>query len=538
MPLEPQKVVTPEDAAAELLRRRSAKQSLHSFLQQAWPTIEGIRIFRDGWALGAVCEHLQAVVTGEIKDFILNIPPRMTKSSAASVCLCPWAWLQFPELQFMYLSYSDKLSQRDHVKSRRLIESPWYQTRWASGYVLAHDQNTKIRYDNDKGGYRVTTSITGTVTGEGADVIVCDDPNSASDLSDAGLDAVENFWSDTMPTRLNDARTGRRIIIQQRLHERDLTGLITSAKEHGFVHLVLPMEFEVNRRSVTVVLPSSKGKKWRDPRQVEGELLWPDRIGATELKKLKRELKTEYNISGQLQQRPAPGEGGIIKRKWFRIWQQELPPKIQYILQSWDTALSEKKEAAFNACTTWGIFEDEHELPNVILLAAWRKRCEYHELREHAKRMAGNYLDDGPLTNQPKAKKKALKPDIVLVEDKTTGKILIRDLGRAGLTVTRFNPDRYGDKTQRVRFATPTLESGHVWVPGNPDGLFTRPRHFADVFISQCASFPKAASRDLVDTMTQAILRLQDSGWIWRNDDPGSGKSQQQERDVPEAIYG
>lgn len=164
---------TPEEAAAELLRRQEASTSLYQFLRQAWPHIEGARPLRDGWALQAVCEHLDAVISGQIRDFILNIPPRMTKSTAGSVCLTPYAWTTHPELQFLYLSYSDKLSQRDHVKARRLIECDWYQARWGNKFNLAHDQNTKVRYDNNHGGYRVTTSLTGTVTGEGGDIIVC-----------------------------------------------------------------------------------------------------------------------------------------------------------------------------------------------------------------------------------------------------------------------------------------------------------------------------------------------------------------------------
>lgn len=527
---------TPEEAAAELLRRKRARSSLYEFLQQAWSQWEGARPFIGGWAIGAIAEHVQAVVDGEIRDLLINQPPRTSKSSLVSVALVPWAWIDHPQLQFMYVSYSDKLSGRDHVRARRVLESEWYQRRWGSAFTLALDQNTKVRFDNTAGGYRVTSSITGTVTGEGADIFCLDDPNSASDVSEAGLDAVQHFWEDVMPTRLNDFKTGRRIVVQQRIHEKDLTGIITSAKDNGWVHLKLPMEFEPGSRCVTVVLPSTNGKRWRDPRKEEGELLWPERVGRAELDRLKRELRTEYNISGQLQQRPAPGEGGIIKRKWFRLWTQESTPKIDYIIQSWDTALSEKKEAAFNACTTWGVFRDQHELPNMILLAAWRKRCEYNELREHAKRLSKNYLDDGDLNKPPKPARRALKPDMILVEDKTTGKILIRDLQRAGVTVSAFNPDRYGDKTQRVRFTTPTLESGHVWVPAVPPD-FTRPRHFADVALSQFASFPKGASRDLVDTMTQAIIRAQESGWVWRSDD-ANVPPPEEVRDVPEAIYG
>lgn len=666
---------TPEEAAAELLRREGARNSLYEFLKQAWPQWEGARPFTEGWAIGAICEHVQAVVDGEIRDLLINQPPRTSKSSIVSVALCPWSWVTKPSLQFMYVSYSDKLSGRDHVRSRRVLESSWYQARWGNAFNLALDQNTKVRYDNDAGGYRVTSSITGTVTGEGADIFCLpgdtwiataggpmmissivdeernvpvwsfnhvsgrrelskieafhkntasamahvriksdgkswplrltpnhsiwvpdkntyvaaddidvgdvvqtisgtgvvahkmngrkvlpidvynisvvgnrnyyaegtlvhnclDDPNNVSDVSDAGLDTVQHFWEDVMPTRLNDFKTGRRIVVQQRAHEKDLSGIITSAKDHGWVHLCLPMEFEQARRCVTVKLPSTNGKRWRDPRIFDGELLWPERVGPDELARLKRELRTEYNISGQLQQRPAPGEGGIIKRKWFRVWTQESTPKIDYILQSWDTALSEKKEAAFNACTTWGIFRDPHDLPNAILLAAWRKRCEYNELREHAKRLSKNYLDDGELTSSPKPTRRALQPDMILVEDKTTGKILIRDLQRAGVTVVAFNPDRYGDKTARVRMITPTLESGHIWVPGRPPD-FTRPRHFADVALSQFASFPKGASRDLVDTMTQAILRLQESGWIWRSDD-ANAPGGEIDREMPEAVY-
>jgi len=301
------RVVTPEEAAAELLRRKRARGSLYEFLKQAWHVIEGGRILREGWALGAVCEHLQAVIEGEIRDFILNIPPRMTKSTAGSVCLTPWAWLDHPELQFLYLSYSDKLSGRDHRKARVLIESEWYQRRWGSIYNLAHDQNTKVRYDNNRGGYRVTTSLTGTVTGEGGDVIVMDDPNSMSDLSDAGLATVQSFWEDVMPTRLNDFKKGRRIVVQQRVHEKDISGeIIASDTDGDWVKLILPMEFEERRRCITVRLPSTNGEKWKDPRTKDGDLLWEERVGKNELRRLKKELGSEYAISGQLQQRPAP----------------------------------------------------------------------------------------------------------------------------------------------------------------------------------------------------------------------------------------
>lgn len=166
-------ILTAAEAAEELLHRRQAKGSLYEFLAQAWPVFEGGRDFTSGWAIGAIAEHLQAVIEGEIKDLLINQPPRTTKSSLTAVCLTPWAWIHFPHTQFFYTSYSDKLSIRDHVKARRLIESSWYQTRYKDIYQLTDDQNTKIRYDNTRGGYRVASSTDGTVTGEGGDILIC-----------------------------------------------------------------------------------------------------------------------------------------------------------------------------------------------------------------------------------------------------------------------------------------------------------------------------------------------------------------------------
>jgi hypothetical protein len=164
---------TRQEAAAELLLRQNNEDSLYSFLSEAWAQFEGGRDFTGGWAIGAIAEHLGAVIHGQIKDLVINQPPRTTKSSLAGVCLTPWAWIHYPQLQFFYTSYSDKLSVRDHVKARRLMQSEWYQARWGDRFDIAEDQNTKLRYDNTKGGYRVASSTEGTTTGEGGDIIVC-----------------------------------------------------------------------------------------------------------------------------------------------------------------------------------------------------------------------------------------------------------------------------------------------------------------------------------------------------------------------------
>jgi predicted phage terminase large subunit-like protein len=522
-------IITPAQAAQELQRRRKARTSLYEFLKQAWPHFEGGRQLTEGWAIGAIAEHLQAVLDGEIRDLLINQPPRTTKSSLTAVCLVPFDWISHPNTQFFYTSYSDKLSIRDHVKARRLIESSWYQTRWGNVFQLTDDQNTKIRYDNTMGGYRVASSTDGTVTGDGGDILVCDDPNSAKDLSDTVLESVRQWWRDVMPTRLNDFKTGRRIVVQQRVHEKDISGEIMANDTDGsWAKLILPMEFEEKRRCITVKLPSTKGKKWSDPRAKEGELLWPERIGVTELRKLKKELG-QYAIAGQLQQRPAPSSGGIIKKDWFKIWRQPTPPRLNFIMLSVDTAMSKPDDQeskrddykiAYSSATCWGVFDHpETRIPCALLLSRWRERVEYPELRKRIARLANHYLDLGPLDAAPLPPNRKYKPDLILIERKNNGISLIQDLGRGGLTITGFNPDKLGDKTNRVRLITPLIESGRVWLPGLPP-LYTTLRRYAEEFLESAIGFPKLAARDDVDTMTQALYRLQQSGWIHVGGDP------------------
>lgn len=358
----------------------------------------------------------------------------------------------------------------------------------------------------------------------------CDDPNSAKDLSDALLDGVLQWWRQVMPTRLNDFKKGRRIVVQQRVHEKDISGeIIANDTDGDWVKLILPMEFEEGRRCITVKLPSTKGEKWKDPRKKDGDLLWPERVGKEELRKLKKELSSEYAISGQLQQRPAPSSGGIIKKDWFRHWREPTPPRLNFIMLSVDTAMSKPDDSdrkkddhkiAYSSATAWGVFNHpQTTVPCVLLLSRWRERVEYPELRKRIRRLADHYLDLGPLDAPPLTPNSKFKPSLVLIERKNNGISLIQELMRTGMTVHGFNPDKMGDKTNRVRLVTPLLESGRVWVPGLPP-LYTSLRRWADEFVESCGGFPKMAARDDVDTMTQALWRLMQSGWIHVGGDP------------------
>jgi phage terminase large subunit-like protein len=483
-----------------------AELSLHEFIKQAWHVIEGDKEFIDGWHIQAICEHLEAVANRQIKNLIINLPPRCMKSTIGSICFPAWLWARIPGEQFLYASYALSLSLRDSVKCRRLILSPWYQERWGDRYQLVGDQNTKGRFDNTQKGYRIASSAGSSVTGEGGSILFCDDISNALDgESEVQRENKIDWWNQVWSTRLNDKKNDCRVVIQQRIHERDITGYILSHDDlNEWTKLILPMEFEEKRKSRTVVLPTTEGQIWEDPRVKEGQLLWPERIDEEGLKSLKQALGSSYAIAGQLQQRPSPEAGGIIKKDWFQWWKDTTPPDIQFVLQSWDTAFSSGKKSAYSACTTWGVFYDHNYIENVILLSMWRGRVEYTELREIAKRLYFDYRDTGKERN---LKFKGRPIDMCLIEAKASGDPLLRDLALAAINAVPFNPTGYGDKMKRVHFITPLIEGERVWLPARPPSYDTL-LPFADEFLEAVACFPNLESNDLVDTMSQALTKL------------------------------
>src|SRR3984957_11524752 len=303
------------------LDRERATRSFRQFVRQAWAIIEPHTPFVPGWHIGAIIEHLEAVTHGEIRNLLINVPPRHMKSLLVSVLWPAWEWTRWPERRWLFSSYAATLSIRDSVKCRRLIESAWYRARWGHVFVLTGDQNAKMRFDNNRSGYRLSTSVGGAVTGEGGDRIICDDPHKVDEVeSDTVRKAATDWWDVAMSTRVNDPKTSAMVIVMQRCHQRDLSGHLL--EKGNFEHLCLPAEYEGPSRVTSI--------GFSDPRTQPGELLWPERFGPTEIADLKINLGS-YAAAGQIQQRPAPAGGGIFKRHWFRFWQRRganLPPII------------------------------------------------------------------------------------------------------------------------------------------------------------------------------------------------------------------
>ncbi len=503
------------DAMLEQLDKLDYEDSLYGFLRAAWKHIDPSP-WADGWAIEAMAEHLQAVADGEIKRLLINVPPRFGKSSLCSVAFPAWVWAQpkkrwgpncGPQVQFLHASYAEKLSLRDSVKCRRLIQSPWYQRLWGDRFALSSDQNVKSRFSNDKGGERLITSIGAGVTGEGGSVGIIDDANSAAEVtSEASIQSTNDWWDQAMSTRLNDPKTGAFIGVQQRLAETDWTGHVLSKDRGEWVHLCLPMRFEPERSFVTSI-------GWKDPRTEPGELLMPDRFGEEEVAALESALGS-WGSAGQLQQRPEPAGGGIIKRDFWVLWEDEKFPAMDYIVASLDTAFTEKKLNDPSAMTVWGVFHGSHTAqasrvlgpdgrpmdvgrayqegsPKVVLMNAWNEHLEFHALVEKA------------VTTCRK-----LGVDRLLIEAKANGISVEQEIRRLytneNFAVQLVNPGSL-DKTARLISVQHLFEKKIIYAPD---------RSWADMVITQAAQVPKGRFKDLVDTVSQALKHLRECGFL------------------------
>jgi predicted phage terminase large subunit-like protein len=477
------------------LLRYDCEQSLYTFMQHGWRYIDP-NPFVPGWHLEAIAEHLEAVADGEIKRLIINQPPRTSKSSMM-VAFDAWVWAQQnisdtsgPGVQFLHSSYAQTLSIRDSVKTRRLIESPFYQGLWGDRFNITSDQNTKVRFDNDQGGYRLATSVGGALTGEGGGVIIIDDPHNAVEMeSELIRQGTVEWFDNSLSTRLNNARTGAIILVMQRLHEDDLTGHILSSGDSSWVHLMLPMRYEPERAAI--LYPNAIG--WSDPRSEDGELLTPDRYDEMSVNRLEKQLGP-FGAAGQLQQRPEPKGGGVLKREWWQPWEKETFPEMEYVIATVDTAYTTKEENDFSAMTVWGVFQDDNDVPKIMLMNGWQARHELHELVD---RIAGT------------ARK--FKVDHLIVENKASGISVAQEIRRLynyeDFSVQLIDP-KGGDKLARAYSIQHIFAEGIVYAPLD----FS----WADMVITQCGQFPKGKHDDVVDTVTMALRYLRNTGMITR----------------------
>ncbi|HEY4313614.1 MAG TPA: phage terminase large subunit [Pirellulales bacterium] len=453
------------DAATTLL----CEKSLFDFVVEAWPVVEpGTRLVST-WHVRAVCDHLEACTRGQIRRLVINIPPRCMKSLLVSVFWPAWVWTTRPHTRWLFASYAHHLSLRDSLHCRDIIQSTWYRRRWGDRFALRDDQNQKTRFDNDKTGFRLASSTGGVGTGEGGDFIVADDPHNVTQAeSDTQREAVLHWWDQSMSTRGNDPRTVCHVVVMQRLHERDLAGHLL--EQGGYEHLCLPMEFEPGRRCTTSV-------GWQDPRQKENALLCPTRFPWPAVQELKRRLGL-YGTAGQLQQRPAPLDGGLFQRSWFRIvpvGPQGCVRRVRY----WDLA------ASIEGDYTCGVLMSRDETGTFYI--------------EDVRRGRWNPTQRDAIIQQT-AKTDGQFVEIVLEQEPgSAGKSVTEYLGRrlAGHTVIFDRPT--GAKIVRAQPLASQCGINNVCLVAGS---------WNDAYIHELCVFPNGRNDDQVDASSGAFARL------------------------------
>lgn len=460
-------------ADLQAVERELCKRSLASFAQRAWHVLEPAAQLKWGWALDAICMHLEAVTDGRIKRLLMNVPPGSMKSLLTGVIWPAWEWgpRGRPELRYVGTAHEETLAIRDNRKCRDLITSEWYQSLWP--IEMASDLNGKREFGNTKKGFRQARAFT-SMTGVRGDRVILDDPISADKAnSEAALEEARLAFTETLPTRVNNDDSAI-VVVMQRLNEKDVSGIIKTM-DLPYTHLCIPMRFEPGLRNK----PTSIG--WTDPRTAEGELMFPERFGEEQVSGLEKVLGS-YGTAGQLQQRPSPRGGGIIKEAWFRYY--ATLPRLEFRTIHADTAQKTGEENDYSVFQCWG----RSFVGEAVLVDQVRGKWESPELVVQARAFWHKHKADA--TSPLRA---------MMVEDKVSGTGLIQTLRREGIAILPVQRNK--DKLSRGHDASPFIEAGNVLLPQDAPWL-------SDL-LAEAAAFPGGAHDDQLDPMFDAIANVQ-----------------------------
>ena len=501
-----------QDRSIEAVRARC--ESLAGFVMEAWHVLEPEARYVHSWHVDAVCEHLEAVETGEITRLLINIPPGGMKSLLVSVFFPAWLWgpMNHQSYRIIATAFKEDSVLRDNRRMRTLITSDWFQKHWPINLIRVGE----LSFENDRTGWREGSSMT-SLTGKRGDILIVDDPHSV-DKAEGKADrenAVRRFREGAV-NRLNDQTRSAIIVIMQRLHQADIAGTILD-NDMGYTALILPMEYESAMHCETSI-------GFSDPRQIEGELLAPDRFPIEAVRQLKADMGV-YAYAAQYQQRPAPRGGGIIPYNAWEFWDVELArkfgrnenqfPDFDLIIASVDTAFTEKQENDMSAMTVLGVWADMYGQPKIMVIFFWQERLKFNDLCMKiigtARTLAG----------------KGMRIDKLLIESKASGisvsQEVMRETREEEFAVQLINPGNQ-DKQARAHSVSSlfreerddgTNREGLIYVPveTQPNGQ-PWPRHWANILMLQCADFPKGKHDDGVDSLVQGLRWLRDRGLI------------------------
>jgi predicted phage terminase large subunit-like protein len=449
------------------------------YVQHMWPE------FICGRHHKIFAEKLNKVATGEIKRLIVNMPPRHTKSEFASTFFPSFIMGKKPKMKIMQTTHTGELAVRFGRKVRNLMDQKEYKDVFPEVKLQA-DNKSAGRWETNKGGEYFAAGVGGAVTGRGADLLIIDDPHSEQDaLSPNALESAWEWYTSGPRQRLQPG--GAIVLVMTRWSSIDLTAKLLESQKEALADQWEMIEFPA-------IFPETDNPLWPE--------FWPK----DELLKVKSSIPG-IKWNAQWMQNPTAEEGAIIKRDWWKRWTHKSIPPVKYIMQSYDTAFSKNQTADFSAISTWGVFKPSEDAPDcLILLDCQKGRWDFPELKEIAMREYTYW-----------------ECDMVLIEAKASGTPLTQELRRIGIPVVNYSPTRGHDKHSRMHSVAPIFESGMVYAPN---------KTFAEDMIEECASFPFGANDDLCDTMTQALMRFREGGFVSLNND-----YEDKEREIRQRVY-
>ena len=448
---------------AEKKIQGKAKNDFMSFVKCVWPE------FIEGAHHRVIAQKFNDLANRKINRLIVNMPPRHTKSEFASFLLPAWMVGRNPKLKIIQATHTGELAVRFGRKAKTLIDSEEYSKIFETS--LREDSQAAGRWETAQGGEYFAAGVGGAITGRGADLLIIDDPHSEQDaMSATAMENAYEWYTSGPRQRLQPG--GQIVLVMTRWSKKDLTGILLN-----------------NQKEV-------KGDQWdvvEFPAIINHEPVWPEYWKIGELESVKATLPVgKWNA--QWMQEPTSEEGALIKREWWQVWEKDELPHVEYVIQAYDTAFLKKETADYSAITTWGVFyPNEDSKPNLILMDSIKDRFEFPELRRVALDQY-NYW----------------KPDMVIVEQKASGTPLTHELRQMDIPVMTFTPSRGNDKHVRVNTCAPLFEAGLIWAPD---------MKFAEEVVEECAAFPHGDHDDLVDSMTMAVMRFRQGGFLTHPED-------------------
>ena len=421
---------------------------------------------------------LMGVEMGAHDRIAVSMAPRFGKSQMISIYYPAWYLGKHPDHKVIVASHTADLAVDMARKVRNLMQTEEYK-RIFPGVSIASDAKAAGKWNTNRGGEYYATGVGGALAGRGGHLIIADDPLSEQDIKAGNTDSLDTtyeWFRAGLRTRLMPG--GRIVVLHTRWHQRDLIGRLLkdgALNEDGDQYEMFEFPAILNEGSE------------------DEKSLWPEQWPLESLLRTKASMPA-WQWNAQYQQNPTAQESAIIKKDWIQWWPKEDPPDCDFIVQSWDTALTTKERSDYSVCQTWGVFEDEEtNTTNVVLLNSVRGKWEFPDL----KRVAHEQYD-------------YWKPDSVIIEAKASGQPLIDEMRRSGIFVQDFSPGKGQDKIARVNAVSDMFSAGQVWFPET---------RWATEVVDELLAFPAGEHDDAVDALTLALRRVRTGGLIQLNSD-------------------